>query len=145
MYRILISLLLLIAGISLRAQEWRVDFKEAKLIAKQENKAILLVFQGSDWCAPCMKLEREIWQSESFKAFAKDKLVLLKADFPRKKKNALSKDQIDHNKQLAEKYNSKGYFPLVVMLNHEGKVLGSSAYKKLSPEEYIEILTDFIQ
>jgi len=47
------------------------DFEQAKTVAAEENKKIILVFQGSDWCAPCTKLDKEIWSAEEFKNYAK--------------------------------------------------------------------------
>lgn len=44
-------------------QEWQTDFTKAKEIATAENKPIILIFQGSDWCAPCIKLDREVWST----------------------------------------------------------------------------------
>ena len=90
------------------AQEWSTNFEESKRIATEKNQKIILVFQGSDWCAPCIKLDREVWSTDEFKAYANKKYVMLKADFPRKKKNALSKSQQDINNNLAEKYNKNG-------------------------------------
>ena len=46
--------------ISSFAQEWLTDFELAKKQASDKNQHIILVFQGSDWCAPCMKLDKEI-------------------------------------------------------------------------------------
>ena len=37
-------------------QEWQTDFTKAKEKATAEDKPIILVFQGSDWCAPCKNL-----------------------------------------------------------------------------------------
>ncbi|EDP71754.1 hypothetical protein FBALC1_04682 [Flavobacteriales bacterium ALC-1] len=125
------------------AQEWNTDFETAKSIAKEKNKTIVLVFQGSDWCAPCMKLDKEIFQSEEFKSHATSNYVMLKADFPRRKKNALSKELQEHNEKLAEAYNKNGYFPYVVVLNYKGDVLGEVGYKKASPASYIELLESF--
>ena len=68
---------------------------------------------------------------------------MVQADFPRKKQNALSAEQTEHNRMLAEKYNKSGYFPFVVVLNNEGEVLGETGYKKLSPKEYIDLLNSF--
>lgn len=68
------------------AQNWMTDFELAKEKANQENRNIVLVFAGSDWCAPCIKLEKEIWQSEEFKKYSDNNYILLKADFPRQKK-----------------------------------------------------------
>ena len=127
------------------AQEWQTDFAKAKQIATTEKKPIILVFQGSDWCAPCIKLNREIWSTDTFKKYADKNYVMLQADFPRKKINSLSEAQTKANAVLAEKYNKQGYFPFVVVLNSEGKVLGESSYKKVSPEKYIEELNSFIK
>jgi len=132
-----ITFLLFFIPSFLVAQEWVYDFEEAKHLASSENKSILLVFSGSDWCAPCIKLEKKIWNTSDFIAFANQSLVLLKADFPRRKSNELSAEQTLHNNQLAETYNKNGYFPLVLILNSDGDTLGVMGYEKASPKEYI--------
>ena len=81
-----------------------------------------------------------IQQSEAFKKEAAAKWVLVKANFPRKKANELPKDQKEHNRKLAEKYNIEGSFPLVVVLDKNGKVLGKMGFKNVSPEEYIKMI-----
>lgn len=102
---------------------WGLDMEQAKTEAKAEHKLILLYFSGSDWCGPCIKLKKDIYESEEFGAFANKHLVLVKADFPRQKKNQLDKKQTQHNEALAEKYNNKGKFPFSVLINADGKVL----------------------
>jgi len=37
---------------NLAAQEWQTNFEKAKDLAQKDNRNIVLVFQGSDWCAP---------------------------------------------------------------------------------------------
>lgn len=125
------------------AQEWSLDFEEAKKIATNKNQKIVLVFQGSDWCAPCIKLEKEIWSKIEFQKLNEDHFVMLKADFPRKKKNQLSKTQQVQNKNLAELYNPNGYFPLVVVLDKNGKTLGKLGYEKATPTQYFKKLSTF--
>lgn len=125
------------------AQDWQTDIVKAKEIAVSENKAIILVFQGLDWCAPCIKLDREIWSTDTFKNYAKEHYVMLQANFPRKSKNALSEEQKQANADLAEIYNKRGIFPFVVVLDSKGKVLGETGYKKTSPKEYIDELNAF--
>jgi thioredoxin-related protein len=102
---------------------WETDVDQAKQKAQQEHKYILLNFSGSDWCGPCIRLHNEIFGSSAFKNFADSNLVLLNADFPRLKKNQLSKDQQKKNDKLADKYNPQGSFPYTVLLNAEGKVI----------------------
>ena len=130
---------LLIAFVSItQAQTWLTDMNQAKQQAKEQHKKIVVVFQGSDWCTPCIKLNKEIWESADFKKYAKDHFVLVKADFPRKKKNRLTKEQQAKNNQLAEKYNKNGVFPLVAILDASGKVLKEMSYEAISPKEYIK-------
>ncbi|MFK8101859.1 MAG: thioredoxin family protein [Saprospiraceae bacterium] len=127
------------------AQDWQTDFSKAQEIATKENKTMILVFQGSDWCAPCIKLDRKIWSTDTFKNYAKDHFVMVQVDFPRKKKNTLSESQSAANAKLAEQYNKNGIFPFVVVLDQEGKVLGETGYKKSNPEAYIATLNNFIK
>ncbi len=127
------------------AQDWQTNFDAAKKIAAEKQLPIILVFQGSDWCAPCIKLDREVWSTDAFKSFAKDHYVMLQADFPRKKKNSLSEKQEMENKVLAEKYNKQGIFPFVVVLDKNGKVLGETGYKKITSGQYIEHLNSFLK
>ena len=140
----ILSALILIFG-SLQAQKWQTDFKKATEMAAQESKPIVLVFSGSDWCAPCMKLEKEIWSTADFINYSNEHYILLKADFPRKSKNTVDAQQKEANKQLAEKYNKSGFFPLVVILDKQGKVYGSLGYKKVSPKEYIALIDAMVK
>lgn len=127
------------------SQTWVTNIEEAKALAAKENKNILLVFSGSDWCAPCMKLEKVVWKSEEFKQEAENKWVLLRADFPKKKGNQLSAELTASNKKLAEKYNKGGNFPLVVMLDKTGKVIGMTGFKNVTAEEYIKMINSLVK
>lgn len=137
--------ILFISITTLNAQEWETDFTMAKENASEKHLPIILVFQGSDWCAPCIKLDKEVWSTQEFQNYAKNHFVMLKADFPRKKKNTLPAEQEEQNKKLAETYNKNGFFPFVVVMNEKGKVLGETGYKKLSAPEYIELLSSFLK
>ncbi|QQU04903.1 thioredoxin family protein [Myroides odoratus] len=117
-------------------------FNEALKKATAEDKPVMLVFAGSDWCAPCIKLEKEIFQSALFEAEKKN-WVLYKADFLKKSKLPAEVKKV--NGQLADQYNQEGYFPLVVVLNSTGKVLGKLSYSKDTPAAYIKKLREFIQ
>lgn len=135
----LVAVLFMFNG--LFGQDWQTDLAKAHKLAKEGQKNIVLVFQGSDWCAPCIKLDREIWSTEEFQHLAKDKFVMLKADFPRRQKNKLPSDQEEQNKELASRYNPKGYFPYVVVMEASGKVLGDAGYEKTTPKEYFQKLS----
>ncbi len=126
--------------------KWETDFEKAKQTALSENKFILLNFSGSDWCGPCIRLHKEIFESTVFEKYASESLVLLNADFPRLKKNQLSKEQQKKNDLLADTYNQEGSFPLTLLLNAEGKILKKwDGLPKGSPEEFtkqVKLLVD---
>lgn len=105
--------------------EWTTDFAKAKTEANSQHKYILLNFSGSDWCGPCIKLKKEVLDSPEFLQYADNKLVLVRADFPRNKKNRLSPELTKHNEALAEKYNNQGKFPYTVLIDADGKIVKS--------------------
>lgn len=102
---------------------WMGNFTEAQKQAKATHKKILINFSGSDWCGPCIRLRKEILESENFEKYATAKLILVRADFPRQKKNQLPKEQIKLNESLAELYNKDGKFPFTVLVDENGNVL----------------------
>ena len=140
---LILSFLLISSFLFINGQDWETDFESAKKKAIEEDRNIVLVFSGSDWCAPCIKLETEIWSTKEFRNYARENFVMLKADFPRKKKNKLTDEQQKQNNQLAEKYNTQGYFPLVVVMDKNDKVLGTTGYEKMETFEYIKLLSSF--
>ncbi len=135
--KILFSLTILAMLLSLQSQEWNLDFSTALEKAKSEDKNLLLVFQGSDWCIPCMKLEKNVWSSAEFIDFASKNLILVKADFPKRKNNKLSKEQEEKNELLFEKYNAPGSFPYVVIFDQRGEIIATTGYKDISAKEYV--------
>ncbi len=102
---------------------WQTDFEAAKRSAAQKHQLILLNFSGSDWCAPCIRMKRDIFGSESFSKMADSTLVLVNADFPRNKKNQPAEQVKKQNEQLADKYDPEGKFPFTLLLDADGKVL----------------------
>ncbi len=143
MKNLFICFLLLVSFSNIYSQQWYLDFHIAKKIASQQNRKIVMVFQGSDWCSTCRKLERNVWDSDEFKNYAREKFVLLKVDFPRKKINQLTTEQILKNKSLAAEYNVDRLFPKVLVLDKTGRILGVAGYEKLTPQEYVDMLSEF--
>ena len=117
----IIALFLLISSVGW-AQQTKV-FNQQLNKAKSEHKKVLLYFSGSDWCAPCIKFKKFMVNAEEFQNFAASNLVLYNADFPRISKNKLAKEVEKENDALAEKYNPKGLFPLILLLDSDGKIL----------------------
>ncbi len=126
-------------------QLWLLNIDEAKKQSAATNKPILVSFSGSDWCAPCMRLARDLFETQAFYDLAKEHFILLKLDFPAKKKNKLSSSQAKHNETLAEMYNKKGSFPLVIIIDKNGAIIGTMQHPKKTTKEYILNLKGLIK
>jgi thioredoxin-related protein len=116
--------------------EWLTDLAKAQEKAKAEKKMVLVDFTGSDWCPPCKALHSNVLTSEEFSKFAKDNLVLVEIDFPNKKPQ--SADLKKANKELAKKYEVKGY-PTVIVFDSEGKELSKKVGydKSITAKDYV--------
>jgi len=134
----LVTLLLLFA----LPIQWEPSFENAKKTAKEKHELILLNFSGSDWCGPCILFRKDYLENERFTQMANQNLVMVNADFPRKKKNLPSAETVKRNDALAEIYNKDGSFPLTLLLNADGKVLKSWHGK---PDASVEKWTDEIK
>jgi thioredoxin-related protein len=124
------------------AQEFEQDVTKSFEQAHANDKLVLMVFSGSDWCKPCIQLRTSIIGSAEFVKFSEEKLVLLEVDFPYRKKNQLSAQQTAHNEKLAEQYNPEGSFPKVILFDADQHVLGEIKYsKKTTPQEFMDQIT----
>jgi thioredoxin-related protein len=122
----------------LSSNSWVYDIDEAISIAEEQNRKILMVFAGSDWCIPCKKFEKTILSSPDFKKFQENELVVLYLDFPVKKKNQLTEAQKLHNEGLAAKYNQSGVFPKILLLSSKGDMLRDVKFKNQNAREFIQ-------
>jgi thioredoxin-related protein len=124
---------------------WLTDFNKAKTEAATSEKYILINFSGSDWCGPCIRLHKEIFDSETFVSYAQKKLVLVNADFPRLRKNQLSKEQQKLNDALADQYNPQGHFPYTVLIDVKGKVVKTwDGYPNETPDKFLSDINTVI-
>jgi thioredoxin-related protein len=119
--------------------KWQPDFETARKVAHENHKLILLNFSGSDWCGPCMRMRKEIFESDVFSKMTDTSLVLVNADFPRNKKNRLDEQTEKQNDALADKYNPEGKFPFTLLLDADGNVLKSwDGFPKENAEEFAD-------
>lgn len=62
--------------------EMITDWSQAKELAERENKKILIILTGSEWCAPCKKMDKNVLTNTAFQQYAKDHLILFLIDLP---------------------------------------------------------------
>lgn len=130
------------AALSFANEGWLTDWEAAKAKSKAENKPILINLTGSDWCGWCIKMEKQTFSQKAFKDFAAENLILMEADFPKKKElpAALKKQ----NAELEKQYLAGGY-PTVFLLDAEGKKLSEDlGTLKGGMDEFIAKLKELI-
>ncbi len=127
--------------ISAKGIVWMTDFEVAKSQAKINNKPILLVFSGSDWCGWCIKLDQEVFSTEEFKKWAADNVITVIADFPARKQ--LPPEVVQQNEKLKDTYNVAG-FPTVFLLRDDGSVIAKTGYLRGGAAQYIRHLKMFL-
>ncbi|MDE1170434.1 MAG: thioredoxin family protein [Verrucomicrobium sp.] len=123
----------------LRAEAvWLTDYVQAINTARKEQKPLFIDFTGSDWCGWCVKFDKEVLSTPEFEAYAQDKLVLLRADFPQKHPLPVALTQ--QNQSLAQKYKVDG-FPTLLLISPTEKVLARfDGYQEGGPQPFIERL-----
>jgi protein disulfide-isomerase len=139
----LCSALVLTASFAMAAEDgWLTDFAQAKKVAAEKKLPILIDFTGSDWCGWCIKLDREVFSQKAFKDYAKDNLVLFKADFPRHKPQT---DEVrKQNRKLAAEYALRGY-PTIILVAADGTEIARTGYQRGGAEKYVEHLKKMLK
>jgi len=146
----LITLFFIGIGVS-QAQElkWYTNVKEAIKVSNKEKKPLLLFFTGSDWCGWCIRLQNEVIKTPEFTKWAKESVVLVELDFPRR---APQSDEIKkQNNELQQAFGVQG-FPTVYFANatvKDGKVnfegLGSTGYVAGGPTAWLDVANTYLK
>ena len=141
-----ISILLLFLSINVFSQEgdleWHTDLNKAIEISIESEKPLFMFFTGSDWCGWCIRLQKEVFFKPDFVKWAKENLVLVELDFPRRKK--LDESLKQQNDNLRQMFAVRGYPTgwFVVPEIEEKKVnfkrLGSQGYVAGGPKNWID-------
>ena len=120
---------------------WHTDVNKAIQISMDTEKPLFFFFTGSDWCGWCIRLQKEVFFKPEFVKWAKESLILVELDFPRKSK--LSEDMQKQNRELGQMFGVRGYPTgwFVIPEITDGKVnfnkLGSQGYVKGGPTPWI--------
>ena len=132
-----------------KALIWYTDMNEAFEIASQENKPLMLFFTGSDWCGWCIRLQKEVFKTSDFEAWAKENVVLVELDFPRK--TALDRNTQIQNYQMQKMFQVRGY-PSILFAKPEMmadgkknlKNLGRTGYVRGGPDKWLAVANNIV-
>ena len=115
-----------------------VDLNRALAQANAEKKLVLLDFTGSDWCPPCIQMEKEVFSKPEFQVYAEANLVFLSVNFPLKFR--FSPEANASNNFLAQQFKVDGP-PILIALDGEGKTILRHIGPYETPQDLIDALT----
>ncbi len=94
---------------------WITNLERALAVAKQNKKFVMAQFTGSDWCPPCMMMQKAVFSKSSFTRLVPKKFILVKIDIPRSNKAMSVK-----NGKVMKNYNVTGV-PTILLFGDDGK------------------------
>ena len=123
---------------------WVEDFEAARLQAAKEGKYVLLAFSGSDWCGPCIALEREVLSQKAFTEELAKRFLLVMVSVPRDK-STMSELALTQNDGLKQRYGVHGFPTLVVVNPADGDaVKRMSGYRAGAPRGFMDRLNEMM-
>lgn len=122
-------------------EAWFADFDKAQAKAKEAKKDLLVDFTGSDWCGWCIRLDKEVFSQDAFKAGVEDHFILVALDFPRDEALLAKVPNPERNQELGEKYGVRGY-PSILLMTPDGTVYGRTGYRPGGAEPYVQHLNE---
>jgi len=142
--------LFIIGAFTSQAQElkWYTDVREAITVSNKENKPMLMFFTGSDWCGWCIRLQNEVLKTNEFQKWAKDNVILVELDYPRR--TAQTPEIKNQNSELQQAFAIQG-FPTIYFTSAEskdGKVnfkgLGQTGYVSGGPAAWLAVANGIV-
>src|SRR3569833_1082523 len=100
---------------------WETNFETAQKKAAEQNKQLLIHF-GAEWCAPCQRLEKQVFNQPGFGQGLDTRFVCVKLDF-------------DQHSELAGRLGVQR-IPTDVILTPQGQMLQHAA-SPMSGEAYV--------
>lgn len=129
--------------VAIYAQDaWSTDAEAAVKQAADEKKDLLVLFTGSDWCPPCIKLEQQVLGTEEFAQQSASRFVLLKLDFPQN--TPQSEELQKQNGAWADRFGVEG-FPTLILLDQEQRPYAFTGFREEGPDAYLSHLSEFQQ
>ena len=97
---------------------WLINYEDVYNQSIEQNKPIMANFTGSDWCGWCKKLKKAVFDTETFKKWAEQNVILFELDYPRRTPQDSNIKQQNANLQRTFGQLVRG-FPTVLIFDIE--------------------------
>ena len=119
---------------------WSTSYSEGLAIAKKTGKPMLVDFTGKDWCGPCMELKKNVFDTDTFKRWAAEHVILVELDYPQRPKQTT-----EENKLTARRYQIRAY-PTVLFISPDEQILGRTGYgQRENAVSWIKRVKQFVE
>lgn len=120
---------------------WQTNYEKALEQSKSSSKNVVLFFTASDYCMWCTRLEEEVFNTAEFAQLAGPQFIFVKLDFPMSAPMdpAVSKQ----NKSIRKKFDVR-IFPTIIILDENGRQIGTTGYKPGGAKEYYNHLMKMV-
>lgn len=127
----------LLFGNATASDRWLTDYEAAMEAARDQQKPVLTVFTGSDWCPHCRTLEEKVLDTETFRKWADGRIVLLMIDLP---KEGISAEERAVRSRVCIKYGVRT-FPSTVLIGPDGgRITAQTGYTGQSADAWVASL-----
>jgi len=136
--RLAMAFLMTVATAAVAAENrWLTDHEAALAAAAETGRPVLTVFTGSDWCQHCRTLERNVLETDTFRAWAEDRVILLMIDLPQE---GISMAERKARSRVCIRYGVRS-FPSIVLVGADGDAIASrSGYRGQSAASWVASL-----
>lgn len=124
------------------AQELKMftNWEETNEVASKEEKQILIILTGSEWCAPCKKMDKNVIAAPEFQDYARKNLVIFLVDLPGGGLHLNSKVYQTYTK--FKKDYSAERLPSLILAASNGKKIKTLSGKMFKLDNVIEQLKE---
>lgn len=119
--------------------EWTEDINAAVEQAAADDKDLMILYTGSDWCPPCKLLEKEVLSEKEFQDELDAQYVLVKLDFPQTIEQAPEVAQ--RNAEWRERFGIEGY-PTIVLTDVSLKPYAFLGYEEGGFQNYLAVIEE---
>lgn len=122
-------------------ENWPQDIAEAQQLARQQNKDLLLLFDGSDWSANSKAMATQVFaRPENWKRLS-DRFVLVHIDFPKFPTAERRVRDAARNQQLLSRYFKNPAYPRTVLADADARPYALHiGYEVGNPEKFVSTL-----
>ena len=121
---------------------WHTDYSQVRTLSQQDNKPVLLFFNGSDWSGEAMWMKHEVLVTKPFEEKIVGHFICMEADFPQH--SQLAEHLAAQNQALKQRFLVQ-QTPTLLLLDHQERVIAHICYVPENGNQFANDLLRLLQ